>query len=140
MQLIDTNVLIHYYDKSDNTKHQIAQQIVDKAWQKQIEYAISVQNLSEFFNATTAKGKLDKEQADKIVRRFTEFSYWHVFPITEASVRLATGLAVTCKAPFFDILIAAVMKENGIHEIITENEKDFENIPGIKVINPFKKK
>jgi hypothetical protein len=30
------------------------------------------------------------------------------------------------------------MKENGIDTIITENEKDFKKIPGIKVINPFK--
>jgi len=30
------------------------------------------------------------------------------------------------------------MKENGMEEIITENEKDFEKIEGLKVNNPFR--
>jgi predicted nucleic acid-binding protein len=31
------------------------------------------------------------------------------------------------------------MKENNVYTIVTENEKDFKKIKGIKVINPFKK-
>lgn len=36
------------------------------------------------------------------------------------------------------VVNAQTMKENGITEIITENEADFHNIPGIKITNPFK--
>ena len=39
---------------------------------------------------------------------------------------------------FFDSLIAATMQENGIDNIITENENDFSKIPWLTVSNPFK--
>ena len=42
------------------------------------------------------------------------------------------------RAPFWDALIAACMLEHGIEVIVTENEKDFKNIAGITVVNPFK--
>ncbi len=42
------------------------------------------------------------------------------------------------RAPFWDALIAACMLEHGIEVIVTESEKDFKNIPGITVLNPFK--
>jgi hypothetical protein len=31
------------------------------------------------------------------------------------------------------------MLEHDIHTIVTENERDFKKIPGITVVNPFKK-
>jgi predicted nucleic acid-binding protein len=42
------------------------------------------------------------------------------------------------RAPFWDALIAACMLEHGIEVIVTENEKDFKNISGITIINPFR--
>lgn len=42
------------------------------------------------------------------------------------------------KVPFWDALIAACMLENGIKIIVTENEKYFRRVAGIRVINPFK--
>jgi predicted nucleic acid-binding protein len=47
-------------------------------------------------------------------------------------------IADNVRAPFWDALFAACMLERGIEVIVTENEKDFKNIPGITVVNPFK--
>jgi predicted nucleic acid-binding protein len=41
-------------------------------------------------------------------------------------------------APDWDALIAACMLEYGIQTILTENERHFNKIPGLMVINPFK--
>jgi predicted nucleic acid-binding protein len=43
------------------------------------------------------------------------------------------------RVPFGDALIAACMLERDIHTIVTENERDCKKIPGITVLNPFKK-
>ena len=43
------------------------------------------------------------------------------------------------KIPFWDVAIAACMKEKVVPEIIIENGKDFEKIPDIKVTVPFDK-
>ncbi len=138
MQLIDSNILVYYWDIRAGKKHLLAKELLDPVWKKETEYALSVQNLSEFFSVITTKNKLSKEKAAQIIRDITEFPYWRIFQITEASIRLAVGIATKTNAPFWDVLIAATMKEHGIREIVTENEKDFANIPGIKVINPFK--
>ena len=50
----------------------------------------------------------------------------------------AMGIVESVGAPFWDALIAACMLEHDIEVIVTENEKDFKNIPGITVLNPFK--
>lgn len=140
MQLIDSNILIYAYDSTDKKKHETAKKILQKAWQKQADYALSVQNISEFFYVATEKTKvLPREEAREIVRNLTSFSYWHIFHLTEATLRLAASISTDSKIHFFDALLAATMKEHNIAEIITENEKDFEKIPGIKIINPFTK-
>jgi predicted nucleic acid-binding protein len=50
----------------------------------------------------------------------------------------AMDIVETVRAPFWDALIAACMLEHGIEVIVTENEKDFRNIPGVTVVNPFR--
>jgi predicted nucleic acid-binding protein len=41
------------------------------------------------------------------------------------------------RTPFWDIMIAETMKEAGVRDLYTENEKDFLEIPWIRVVNPF---
>jgi predicted nucleic acid-binding protein len=52
----------------------------------------------------------------------------------------AMEIVESVRAPFWDALIAVCMLEHGIEVIVTENEKDFKNVPGITVMNPFKPK
>ena len=54
----------------------------------------------------------------------------------ERTILKALSIKEEFKIPFWDSLIIATMKENGIYHIYTENIKDF-NIFGIKAINPF---
>lgn len=139
MKLIDSNIIVYAYDKSEKKKHEIAKNIVGKIWKGEEYAALSVQNLSEFFTSITIKRKsLSAKEASEVVHNFTEVSCWQIFHVTEASIRLAASISANYAADYYDSLIAAVMKEHGIKEIITENEKDFTKIPGIKVINPFK--
>ena len=40
-------------------------------------------------------------------------------------------------ADYLDVQTAAVMRQNGIRRIFTENVADFTGIEGIEVVNPF---
>ena len=64
-------------------------------------------------------------------------SQWRVIDRGPMTVLKAIELVKLYRAPFWDALIAACMLEYGIGTIVTENERDFRKIPGLKVINPF---
>ena len=62
---------------------------------------------------------------------------WLKINYNENTIRAALKSSFAFKSPFLDTLIAETMKDHGLNTIITENEKDFIKIPGIKVINPL---
>lgn len=52
-------------------------------------------------------------------------------------LKLISGKNVK-KGKIFDFYLAAAALSNNIKTVCTENEKDFKNIEGLKIINPFK--
>ena len=138
--LIDSNILIYGYDKFDIEKNQIAVGLLKKCWQKKAIYALSLQNLSEFFWNITKKVKkpLDKATAYFIVMTLINFSNWKILKFDEETILLAIDISNKFDMDYWDSLLAATMKENKIATIYTENEKDFK-VPWIKAVNPFRK-
>lgn len=138
--LIDSNIIIYGYDKSDIEKNKVAVTLLKKCWQKKATYALSLQNLSEFFWNITKKVKkpLDKTTAYFLVMEFISFSNWEILKFNEKTILLSIKISNKFNMDYWDSLLAATMKENKITKIYTENEKYFK-VPGIKAINPFKK-
>jgi predicted nucleic acid-binding protein len=101
---------------------------------------VTVQNLSEFFFAVTRKVQkpVPVVDAKTIVSDILRSSRWMVIDRNVGTLVKAMEIVESVRAPFWDALIAACMLEHGIDVIVTENEKDFKNIPGITVMNPFK--
>ena len=52
------------------------------------------------------------------------------------TIPLALDIVQQFKMPFWDALLAATMRDNGIFNIYTENAKDFK-MPWINAVNPF---
>ena len=46
--LIDTNILVYAYDRSEGEKHELCKRLVNKCWKLWDNYSISTQSLSEF--------------------------------------------------------------------------------------------
>ena len=138
--LIDTNVLVYAYNNSDAEKNQKAKELIKKCWQGQIVLFLSVQNLSEFYSVMTGKIKtpLSGQEIKDRIEAILNFSGWKVFGITKNTIPLALSMCIDYSVPYWDALIMAVMKEQGIVHIYTENIKDFNKVPGIIPINPFK--
>lgn len=139
IELIDTNILVYAYDNTDKRKHAIAQALLEKCWKKEITYAISSQNLAEFFITITKKvpHPLSIVQAEQIIADICSFSGWKVLQYNQNTLLLAIKMYEKHKKHFWDALILATMREAGITHIYSKNEADFKIFENITVINPF---
>jgi predicted nucleic acid-binding protein len=138
-RLLDTNVLVYAYDVSEKRRREIAKALVDEVWNAG-GGVVTLQNLSEFFFAVTRKVQkpVPVVDAKTIVSDILRSSRWMVIDRNAGTVMKAMEIVESVRAPFWDALIAACMLEHGIEVIVTENEKDFKNIPGLSIINPFR--
>jgi len=138
-RLIDTNVLVYAYDLSERAKRHIARALLVEIWD-QGGGVVTLQNLSEFFVAVTEKVErpISPLDARTIVADILHSARWLVIDRQARMMMAAMDLVNRTGAPYWDALIAACMLEHGVHIIVTENERDFNKIPGLTVINPFK--
>jgi len=136
----DTNILVYAYDASETKKQRACAQLVGKVFEGEIIGVVSNQVLGELFKGLTESIEIpiSLENAELIIKDIIQSDRWMKINYDAETVKKAIVTVKFSKAPFWDILIVETMKENGINKIYTENEKDFKNIPGIKVINPFK--
>ena len=135
--LLDTNILIYAYDKDEIEKSKKAEELLAKCLLGEIDLAISNQNLAEFVYATTRKSKLSFEQAMVNVKDIFKSKTIRKINYNAGTVISAIQIAKEFNAPFWDALLAATMRENGILKIYTENVNDFK-MPWIKAVNPLK--
>jgi predicted nucleic acid-binding protein len=138
-RLIDTNILVYAYDSSETKKHDRCKAVLKEVWEKG-GGVITLQNLMEFFVVVTMKVEkpLPIVQARAIIEDILLSRKWTVIDRDVSTFLKATELVSMYGRHFWDSLIAACMLENDIQEIVTENTKDFSDIPGISVSNPLK--
>ena len=134
--LIDTNILVYASEKGESSKNKDAKELIDRCWKGNDIFAISSQNLAEFVFVTTKKAKLDLKEAEIFSGFIAHFQGFKKINYNHDTVMSAIEIAIQFKMPFWDSLLAATMRENGIFNIYTENAKDFK-MPWIKAVNPF---
>ena len=135
--LVDTNILIYSLHKNEGKKHEISSELIGQLIDRN-EITLSIQNLVEFSRVMSDKSvpSIDKEIIRQNILEFSVGAYIIYYNVN--TIGNALTIAKNHGIHFFDALLAATMEENFISEIITENEKDFKRIPGLKVVNPFK--
>lgn len=135
--LLDTNILVYAYDKDELEKSKKAEELLAKCFLGEIDLAISNQNLAEFVYVTTRKSKLTLDQAMVNVKDISKSKTFNKLNYNAGTVISAIEIAKEFKTSFWDALLAATMRENGIFNIYTENVNDFK-MPWIKAVNPLK--
>ena len=137
-KLIDTNILVYAYDSSEGRKHAISKDLLRRMWLSG-EGVVCLQNLMEFFVVITRKveNPVDVLTAKNIVQDFIVSDKWTVIDRDADTVFAACDLVARYGIHLWDAAIAAAMRENDVAEIITENSKDFSDIPGLKGSDPF---
>ena len=138
LSLVDTNILVYAYDESEGNKHEICKRLIDECWRRKIKYGISIQNLSEFYAVITRKieNLLPMETAKEIIGDIIEFQNWIIIDYDTHTIPSAIEINIAYGVHYWDALIAATMRENGIFSIYTEDDA-FEDVPWLKVTNPF---
>ncbi|MFH1072911.1 MAG: hypothetical protein V1743_05790 [Nanoarchaeota archaeon] len=136
MIAIDTNILIYAFDTAYPRKRAVCKKLLEEVFAGRKKAVLTNQILAEFSAAVTRKIEkpLAKKDCQAIIGAFLSSENWKILNYTGDTV---LG-ALSSEKPFWDSLIAQTLKENGIRELISENEKDFSGT-GLIVRNPFTK-
>ena len=136
-EMVDTNVLIYAVNTSSGDKHRLAQDLIQQLIDRDA-LAVSTQVLNEFYSVATRTKKsslLSHDKAVRFIRTIAASSV--VLPVTLGGTLLAVEAVVQHGFSFWDALIWAAAKENGIPVIYTEDFQHGRDIEGVRIINPF---
>jgi predicted nucleic acid-binding protein len=134
--LLDTNVLVYAYDRSEPAKQAQALQLLNDLAARRAGL-ISVQVLIEFYNAVTRRiaAPLTPEQAYARIKNLV--AAWPVLEITPLIAIEAARGASQHQMRIWDAQIWATARLNQIPVVLSEDFSDGTVIEGIRIVNPF---
>lgn len=133
----DTNIICYAFDLSETAKREVCEKLIKRVLNGEIVGVVSNQYLGEVFNAATKKLGVSPEKVRILVQAIISSEKWEKVNYTHETINRAAEKFERLGIPFWDLVIAETLKENGLNEIFTENEKDFRGFRGIKINNPF---
>jgi predicted nucleic acid-binding protein len=136
-EMVDTNILIYAHDPDAGDRHTRALDLI-QLLTHQAQLTLSVQALNEFYVAATRPHKppsLPHDEAARIIHDLTDSA--EVLPLTPTATFLALDVMPRHSLSFWDALVWAVAKENGVSLIYTEDFQDGREIDGVRFRNPF---
>lgn len=138
LALIDSNILTYVFDADEPDKQRVCRELISDCWNRKRKYAVSVQNLSEFYVVVTSKIKtpIPKKIANEFVSSIVKFHNWKVINFDADTVLSAIEINMEYGIHYWDAVLAATMKEHGIFSIYTEDQH-FSKIPWLVALNPM---
>jgi len=134
--LIDTNLLVYMYDRSEPVKQRQAVGLLRRVYQAR-SGALSAQVLSEFYNTVTRKLEPPltsiqaRAQLEKLAR------VWPVFPVTSQVIFEAIRGVDVYQFSFWDAQIWAVARLNRVPVLLSEDFNSGTAIEGVHFVDPF---
>lgn len=132
---VDTNVFVYGVDRSDITKSERADSLID-AISASATGAISGQVVGEFVWATTRKLPARLDRTSAIVLATEYLAAFTVLPITDAVTREALRVANRYGLQYWDAQIWATARVGGCDVIISE-DAPMSELEGIIYVGPF---
>ncbi|MGH7381128.1 MAG: PIN domain-containing protein [Candidatus Methylomirabilales bacterium] len=134
--LVDTNVLVYAYDPTDGGKRERAITVLDSLGNRH-QGALSAQILGEFFVVVTQKipSPLSKAEVERSVTNYVRS--WVVYDLTELVVLEAVRAVRRHRLAYWDSLIWATAKLNGVPNVLSEDFSDGTLVEGVRFLNPF---
>ena len=134
--LIDTNVLIYAYDAADPGKRDTAIGVLERLATTG-RGALSVQVLGEFYTNVIRKPRIPLTRAqarDSVIRLSTS---WHTLEVEVRTMLAAAEASALHGLPYWDALVWATARVNGIQTVLTEDGQDGRVIDTVQLVNPF---
>ena len=130
---LDTNVLVYAIDRSDQAKHEIAQELIVR---RADDLVVSAQVLSELYAVITRefRDSITPEQAASFVNRISDLP---VMAIDADLVRDAIVLSGDAQLSYWDALIVATARLAACDVVLTEALSHGSTIAGVRIENPF---
>lgn len=134
--LVDTNVLVYAYDRSEPTKQRLALAVLDLLVNTQ-RGVLTTQVLGELFVTLTRKltERMTVEQAGERIHHYV--LSWPVLDVTRLIVLEAVRGTQLHRLSFWDAQIWATARLNQIPVIFSEDFGADRTLDGIRVVNPF---
>jgi predicted nucleic acid-binding protein len=135
--LVDTNIVVYAYDEGEAGKHEKAGALLLELM-RESRLVLSTQTLNEFYVVVTRPrrpGRLSHEQASEAIRNLS--SVCQVVPVTPALTFRALETMPRYSLSFWDALIWAAARENGVAMFYTEDLQHGQEIDGVRIVNPF---
>jgi predicted nucleic acid-binding protein len=137
--LLDTNVLVYAFDRAEPEKRVQAMKLI---YDLQVDAVgcLSIQCLSEFFNAVT-RGAVPKLPIDEALQYVQD--YLLAFPthlLTPSTVMIAARGVRDHSLSLYDAQIWACALSNDVPVVFSEDFQDGQVIEGIRFVNPFAEK
>ena len=134
--LIDTNLLVYFYDPNSPDKQSQAETVLDHL-QRVGMGCLSAQTLAEFVSVATRKldRPLTPAQAYEQVSLLAEI--WPVFDLTPLIVLEAARGARDHGLAYYDAQIWAAARLNQVTIVFSEDFSDGQTLEGVRFVNPF---
>lgn len=134
--LIDTNVLVYFYDHNSPEKQNQSRLIIEQLSALK-NGCISAQNLSEFVSATMRKLKPPFTPAEALDEANLLASSLQVFDLTTQIVLEAARGVRDHQLSYYDAQIWAAARLNQIPIVFSEDFQDGQTLEGVQFANPF---
>lgn len=134
--LLDTNVLVYFYDHNSPKKQEQSRRIVGQLAALK-NGCISAQNLSEFVSATMRKLKPPLTPAEALDEASLLAASLQVFDLTSLVVLEAARGVRDHQLSYYDAQIWASARLNQIQVVFSEDFQDGQTLEGVQFVNPF---
>jgi len=130
---MDTNILIYSIDSQAGERHLRAMEIMQEMMNS--DCVLTLQSLAEFFNASTRKGKMPKQEA------MAQINDWMLlFPIAHAvptTLKMAMKAVQEHQFSFWDAMILETAVQAGVDHLFSEDMQHNQTWKGMVIENPF---
>jgi len=134
--LVDTNVLVYAYDPADAAKRARAIDVLERLADGR-SGVLTAQVLGEFFVTATRRIQppLTLAEAERSLTNYTRS--WPVHDVTWIAVLEAVRGVQRHRLQYWDSLIWATAKLNGVLNVLSEDFSDGALVEGVRFLNPF---
>lgn len=129
---IDTNILVYFYTKTEKTKLNILEKLLNQA-----DLVVSTQVLNELSNVLLKKFNLSADEITMLIQEVSRWCLVHTVDIT--TIIRALYITKRYKVSFFDgLMIAAALECNCKIMYSEDMHHDCLIEESLSIVNPFK--
>ncbi len=135
MRFVDTNVLLYAASTAaeERTKKEKALAVLGE-----IDLALSVQVLQEFYVQATRPTKMERLAHEEAVALIESWMRFRVQEITIQVLRDALATAHRWRVSYWDASIVEAARAAGCSTLLSEDLQDAMDFAGVRVVNPFR--